>query len=42
MPEGDFIEVMKEAIAAIAPGLENFGARSEQRCPGSERKGRLS
>ena len=26
MAEGNFIEVMKEAISAIAPGLENFGA----------------
>ena len=24
--EGGFFEVMKEAITAIAPGLENFGA----------------
>ena len=24
--EGGFFEVMKDAIAAIAPGLENFGA----------------
>jgi len=26
MAEGNFIDVMKEAISAIAPGLENFGA----------------
>jgi hypothetical protein len=25
MPDRDFIDVMKDAISAIAPGLENFG-----------------
>jgi hypothetical protein len=25
MGDGDFIDVMKDAISAIAPGLENFG-----------------
>jgi len=25
MADGDFFEVMKDAISAIAPGLENFG-----------------
>ena len=39
---GDVIEVMHNAISAIAPGLENLGRRSELRCLGSARKGRLS